>query len=80
MEQNLETGGADRSPNADLTDPFEHRRQHDVHDTDPTNDQGDGGNGSQHHIEDPLRSLLLLEEQLRYRHLEVHHGIVPPLQ
>src|SRR5437764_5703222 len=68
---------ADRAPNADLPDALEDRREHDVHDPDAADDERDRRDGAEDDVEDRLRPLLLLEQQLGHGNLEVDDLVVP---
>src|SRR5205823_3326705 len=76
LKQDLPPGRADRSAHADLLDPLEHRREHDVHDPDAADDERDRRDRAQYDVEDRLGALLLLQEQLRHRDLEVDYRVV----
>ena len=73
-------GCADRAPHADLLDALEDRREHDVHDPNAADDERDRRDGAEHDVEDRLRPLLLLEQQLGHGDLEVGDVVVPALQ
>ena len=65
---------------ADLLDALEDRREHDVHDPDAADDQRDRRDRAEHDVEDRLRALLLLEQQLGNADLEIGDVVVPALQ
>ena len=71
---------AHRAAHADLPDALEDRREHDVHDPDPADDQRDRRDRAEHDVEDRLRALLLLEQQLGHGDLEVDDVVVPALR
>src|SRR5256885_16628399 len=76
LQQDVPPRSADRAADADLPDALQHRREHDVHDADAADDQGNGRDGTEHDVEDRLGPLLLLQQQLGYRDLEVHDRVV----
>src|SRR5687768_7188218 len=77
LREDVPLAGAERAPHADLADALEHRGEHDVHDPDATDDERDRGDGAEDDVEDRLRPLLLLEEELGNGDLEVDHLVVP---
>ena len=68
---------ADGSPHTDLPDALEDRREHDIHDPDAADDERDRRDGAEDDVEDRLRPLLLLEQQLGHGNLEVDDLVVP---
>ena len=53
-------GRSDGAPDADLSGPLGHCCEHDVHDTDATDDQRDGGDQSEEEHEHKPRGTCLL--------------------
>src|SRR5882762_7786603 len=76
LQQDVPPRGADRAADADLPDALQDRREHDVHDADAADHQGNGRDGTEHDVEDRLGPLLLLQQQLGHRDLEVHDRVV----
>src|SRR2546427_562523 len=76
LQQDVPPRSADRAADADLPDALQYRREHDVHDADAADDQGNGRDGTEHDVEDRLGTLLLLQQQLGHSDLEVHDRVV----
>ena len=53
---------AEGAADADLAGALGDRRQHDVHDPDPADQERDAGDRAQHQVEDPLGRLGLLQQ------------------
>ena len=56
---------------ADLAGSLEHGRQHDVHDADPSDEEGDAGDAPHDDAEEALRATALFEQRLGNDELEV---------
>src|SRR5256885_6330329 len=76
LQQDVPPRSADRAADADLPDALQYRREHDVHDADAADDQGNGRDGTEHDVEDGLGTLLLLQQQLGHSDLEVYDRVV----
>jgi hypothetical protein len=76
----IDLAGAEGPQQSDLPGSFKHRGQHDVHDADPPDEQGDAGYGGHDDGEDLLRLLLLLQQGRRHHQLIVIFSTMAPGQ